>query len=66
MSITIKPNDELMRPADVAEYLHISISTLYRIIETDKAFPAKRKLSKRTVVYLKSEISDWVNNTHPS
>ena len=46
---------------EVSELLGISVSTINRLIKR-RDFPAKVKISSRRMVFLKSQIDDWIEN----
>jgi excisionase family DNA binding protein len=53
-------SNNLMTPRDVAKYLRISRTTLYRILKEDPSFPNRTRVSRRLVLFRKSEIDDWI------
>ncbi len=53
-------NTELLRPADAAQYLHISRVTLWRLAETDPDFPRKIVLTPRCVGWRKSSLDSYL------
>ena len=46
---------------EVSEYLGISVSTINRLVKR-KAFPPKRKISPRRIVFMKYQIQEWIDN----
>ncbi len=46
---------------EVSELLGISVSTINRLIKR-RDFPAKVKISSRRMVFIKSQIEEWIEN----
>ena len=54
-------NSPLFTIQEVSEFLGISISTINRLVK-EGDFPSKIKLSPRRIVFLRSEIDEWVKS----
>ena len=50
---------------EVSEFLGISISTINRLIQKGE-FPPKVKISPRRIVFMKSEIDEWIKSKKSS
>ena len=48
-----------IRVSQVLEWTSLSRSTLYQLLK-ERAFPAQIRLTKRTVVWLESEVLAWM------
>ena len=55
---TTKPL-RFIRVSQVLEWTSLSRSTLYQLLK-ERAFPAQIRLTKRTVVWLESEVLAWM------
>lgn len=55
------PGLKVIRPKELAELLSISIPTLYRM-ENKGKLPPKRRISKRVVGWLSSDIEQWLKD----
>jgi prophage regulatory protein len=53
--------DRILRPREVVEMTGKSLGTLYRD-ERDGTFPQHRKIGKRAVGWLESEVEEWMKN----
>lgn len=51
----------ILRPKEVEKVTRVSLNTIWRW-EKEGKFPRKRKLTERTVGYLKSEIENWIKS----
>ena len=58
MNLTIKGNIALS-PRETAQYLNISYSTLWRFVKRAD-FPQPRRLTPRTIRFLKSDIDAYL------
>jgi prophage regulatory protein len=57
---------ELVRPAEAAELLGISTTTLWRVEQSDPNFPPKIRISARCVGYRRSELLTWITQREAS
>ena len=48
-----------LRPKQAAEFLGIGLSSLWRRINEDPAFPRPRKVSERVTYFLEHELVEW-------
>lgn len=55
-------NSENMRLKESANYLNISLATLWRLGESDPTFPPKIRLSSRCVLYRKRDLDIWLKS----
>ncbi|WP_076917073.1 AlpA family phage regulatory protein [Pseudoalteromonas sp. TB64] len=53
-------NSDNMRLKESANYLNISLATLWRLGESDPTFPPKIRLSSRCCIYRKSDLDAWL------
>lgn len=53
-------NSDNLRLKESANYLNISLATLWRLGETDPTFPPKIRLSSRCCIYRKSDLDAWL------
>ena len=53
-------NEKLLRPKDAAEFLAISVSSLYEYAKRPD-FPKRRKVGLRAVGWWMSELKEWVD-----
>ncbi|MGO3916049.1 MAG: helix-turn-helix transcriptional regulator [Pseudoalteromonas sp.] len=53
-------NSDNMRLKEAANYLNISLATLWRFGENDSTFPPKIRLSSRCCIYRKSDLDAWL------
>ncbi|WP_231616603.1 helix-turn-helix transcriptional regulator [Pseudoalteromonas sp. SWN29] len=51
-----------MRLKESANYLNISLATLWRLGESDPTFPPKIRLSSRCCLYRKSDLDAWLTS----
>ncbi len=49
-----------LRPQDAAEYLGVTLRTLYRLAENDPAFPKRVYYTSRFCFYNKCELDEWL------
>ncbi len=56
-----KQNNALLTRSEVSSLLTISLTTLWRLEQTDTSFPIKIKLGQSRVVYKYNDIIEWVN-----
>ena len=54
-------NRPFMTIKEVSELLGISVSTINRLIKRGE-FPPKRKISPGRMVFMKSEIEEWIKS----
>ena len=54
-------NSLLMRKEEVLQYINLSSSTLYYLIDKGD-FPKPIKIGKRTVAWFQEEIDRWINS----
>jgi predicted DNA-binding transcriptional regulator AlpA len=59
-SVEINAGDSIIRGKEVAKIIGVSISTVYKMLETQAEFPKPLALSERTVGWSKKEILDWI------
>ena len=59
-------NFELSRPAEAAELLGISATTLWRVEQSDPNFPPKIRISARCVGYRRSALLAWISQREAS
>jgi prophage regulatory protein len=52
-------HDRFLRFKEVARRVGLSRTTIWRL-EQEQRFPARRKISSRTVAWLESEIEQWI------
>ena len=52
-------NRPFLNIKEVSKILGISVSTINRLVNR-REFPAKRKISARRIVFLRSEIDEWI------
>jgi prophage regulatory protein len=52
-------NERLIRLPEVQGMVGLSKSTLYEMISNNR-FPSQRRIGKRAVAFLRSEILEWV------
>lgn len=64
-SSPMTPTNSSIRPKAAAEFLGISISTLWRWAKQRDDFPTARKLSPRCTVFNAEELVDWRNTAPP-
>lgn len=57
--LTIKSN--ALTPKETAQYLGISIATLWRFTKRED-FPKPKRLTKRTIRFLKSELDTYLQD----
>lgn len=60
MSVYGSSDNVLLRLQDAATYLQISLTTLWRLGESDPTFPRKIKLSSRVACYKRQELDAWL------
>lgn len=53
---------EFLRLSEAADYLQISVTTLWRLGERDANFPRKIRLSSRICLLRKSDLDRWVES----
>ena len=58
----MKQVSENMRLKECANYLNVSLVTLWRLGETDPTFPPKIRLSSRCCIYRKSDLDTWLTS----
>lgn len=51
---------EVLRPAQAAEYVGVSLRQLYNIAERDPEFPRKLVFSRRCVGYRRESLNEWL------
>ncbi len=56
-----KDNSPFFTIQEVSEFLGISISTINRLVK-EGDFPPKIKISPRRMVFMKSEIDEWIKS----
>ena len=59
----VQESKRVLRPAQAAQKLSISVATLYRLARTNPAFPRLHKLSQRITVLDEAEIDRFVAST---
>ena len=52
-------NRPFLNIKEVSKILGISVSTINRLVNR-REFPAKRKISSRRIVFVRSEIDKWI------
>ncbi|MGG7048930.1 MULTISPECIES: helix-turn-helix transcriptional regulator [unclassified Campylobacter] len=57
-----KQSKEYLTPKETAEYLNISYTTLWHFKNERPDFPKPRQLTSRTILYVKSELDDYIKN----
>ena len=55
------PNRPFLTMKEVSDLLGISISTINRLIKKGE-FPQKVKISPRRIVFMRTDIEDWIIN----
>lgn len=53
-------SDKILRLQQAADYLNISLTTLWRLGENDPRFPSKIHITSRCCVYRKSDLDAWL------
>ena len=51
---------EFLRMKDIQQMTALSKSTIYRLI-SEGSFPKQVKIGKRTVVWVRSDVSNWMD-----
>lgn len=54
-----KPADRLVSAREMRSWLGIGHTTLYALCKDEK-FPRRRRIGKKKVAWLASEVSDWI------
>ncbi len=57
------PDEQFLRLPDVIRKVTLSKAQIYREIAENK-FPRQIRLSKRVVVWKKSDLEEWMQNVH--
>jgi prophage regulatory protein len=60
MSIKSRPTGQALRPAAAARKLGIGLSTLWKKIKTDPAFPQPIAIAPRITVLMESELDEYL------
>jgi len=53
---------EMLRLKQAADFLNVSLTTLWRLAEIDSTFPRKVKASSRVCFYRKTELLNWLKS----
>ncbi len=57
--MTNSENRPFLTIKEVSKLLGLSVSTINRLVKNGK-FPLKRHISPRRIVFIKSEINEWI------
>ena len=55
-----------LRLSDVAAYLNLCTSTIYKLQSQDPAFPKSVKLTGKAIGWRRAEIEEWAENRPPA
>lgn len=61
METTLIKSDRCLRVCTVADRLGIGVSTVWKLLKSDKSFPKPFKLSLRTTVWLEDDVNSYIN-----
>lgn len=64
-NLNFEPNDQALRWIDLQKIVPLSKTSIWRM-ERDGIFPKRRKMGKKLVVWLRSEVENWLNNLEVS
>lgn len=59
-------NKKYFKVKDVANYLGLSVATIYRLIKADSNFPKGILLTKKCHLWDIEEINEWIKNESKS